>query len=154
MAGKPKAYWNGVSATLTKAYRSWRAMRSRCLNPKHAAYPYYGGRGITIDPRWDDFANFLADMGERPDGMTLDRKESSGNYCKNNCRWATKEEQQNNTRFNRMITAFGETKTASEWARDARCVVTRAALYERIHAGVAPEIAITTLPHRGVSLVR
>jgi hypothetical protein len=130
------------------------AMRQRCRNPNNAAYAYYGGRGITICKRWDSYATFLADMGERPAGATLERKRNSRGYSKGNCIWATHLEQQNNTRFNRMVRAFGERKTASEWARDVRCTVSRAALYERLQAGIRPEIAITTPWQRGKHITR
>lgn len=77
---------------------TWRAMKARCDQPKHQAYPYYGGRGITYEPRWTLFEHFLADMGLRPDGMTLDRKDTNGHYTADNCKWATKLEQMKNQR--------------------------------------------------------
>lgn len=70
-------------------YVSWQAMIARCTNENHPAYSLYGGRGVTICDRWkSSFANFLADMGERPEGMTLDRVNPFGNYEPGNCRWA------------------------------------------------------------------
>lgn len=80
------------------AYTSWDCMIQRCTNPNKARYPDYGGRGIKVCARWFSFQNFLADMGPRPDGMTLDRKENNGNYTPNNCRWATADEQYANQR--------------------------------------------------------
>ena len=74
-------------------YRSWKEMRQRCLNPNSDKWKWYGGRGISIDTRRDSFEVFLADMGERPTGCTLDRRDSDGNYSKQNCRWATPKEQ-------------------------------------------------------------
>jgi hypothetical protein len=130
------------------------AMRQRCNNPNCAVYSYYGGRGITICKRWNAYANFLADMGERPDNCTLERKRNSRGYSKGNCVWASRRAQQNNTRGNRRVRAFGERKTASQWARDERCAVTRAALYERLQAGIRPEIAITTPPQQGKTITR
>ena len=74
-------------------------MKQRCLNPNNSAYAYYGGRGITVCERWiHSFADFLADMGERPEGTTLDREDSNGDYSPDNCVWSTKRTQQHNRR--------------------------------------------------------
>lgn len=85
-------------------YQSWASMKSRCLNPKANAYDQYGGRGITICDAWRyDFAQFLADMGQRPDGTSLDRIDPDGHYELANCRWATAKEQANNRRRSGLI---------------------------------------------------
>lgn len=73
----------------TPTYNSWRSMKSRCLNPNDPAYPRYGGRGISIEPRWLDFREFLKDMGERPTGTQLDREKNDVGYEPGNCRWVT-----------------------------------------------------------------
>ncbi len=80
-------------------YRSWEAMKRRCLNPKANTYKYYGARGISIDPRWiDSFETFLREMGERPEGMTLDRLDNEAGYSKSNCVWSTPAQQMSHTR--------------------------------------------------------
>ena len=89
----------------TPTYDSWKAMKFRCLNPKARFYRLYGGRGIKICDRWlHSFENFLEDMGERPAGLTLDRRDSNGNYEPQNCRWATPAEQVRNTSRNIVTT--------------------------------------------------
>jgi hypothetical protein len=80
----------------TPTYWSWSGMLSRCRDPRNASFKSYGARGITVCERWRDFENFLADMGPRPDGKTLDRISNAGNYEPGNCRWATNAEQNAN----------------------------------------------------------
>jgi hypothetical protein len=85
-------------------YRIWIGMLTRCDRPTARGYRYYGGRGITVCDRWrgpDGFARFLADMGERPEGMTIDRVDNDGHYEPGNCRWATQAEQNRNARTGR-----------------------------------------------------
>lgn len=84
---------------ITRTYRIWCAMRARCQYPSINGYADYGGRGITVCDRWrEDFRNFLADMGECPPGLSIDRVDNDGNYEPGNCRWATSLEQRRNQR--------------------------------------------------------
>lgn len=95
----------------------WYGMKQRCLNPNDIAYPGYGGRGIKICERWlHSFSNFASDMGPRPPGTSIDRIDNNGNYEPGNCRWATRTEQQNNKRNNRVITHDGLSLTPPQWA--------------------------------------
>lgn len=82
----------------TRTYRSWQNMKQRCNNPKAPNYKWYGGRGVTYDPRWESFENFLADMGLRPEATSLDRVSPDGNYGPDNCRWADSYTQATNLR--------------------------------------------------------
>ena len=88
-------------ASRTKTYNSWNKMRERCKPNFYLSQNYYD-RGIIVeDPRWHEYPNFLEDMGERPEGLTLDRIDNDRGYCKDNCRWATRKEQQSNRRNTR-----------------------------------------------------
>jgi hypothetical protein len=132
MDGRRHGMWR------TAEYRIWRGMRDRCLNVNSKDYPSWGGRGITINPRWDLFENFFADMGKRPSPQhTLDRKDNNGPYSKKNCRWATRSEQQLNTRRNHLVTLRGETLPLVVWAR--RLGLSWSLLDGRLRAGWSEE---------------
>ncbi len=91
---------NVLATTLNRKrlreYQSWKHMRRRCNNPNDAAYPRYGGRGIKVCARWNDFALFLEDMGLCPDSMSIERRDNDGNYEPDNCYWATRTAQSRN----------------------------------------------------------
>lgn len=113
-------------------YHSWVNMRQRCDNKNNPDYSYYGGRGITYDPSWSEFENFLADMGDAKSGESIDRIDNNLGYSKENCRWATRRQQSNNRNFNIRITYGGKTMTISEWADELDINISREALYSRI----------------------
>lgn len=99
---------HGHSYNRTRTYAAWQAMIHRCTNSKASYFNLYGGRGITVCDRWTMFENFLADMGEVPGGMTLERKDVNGNYEPSNCVWATWEEQAYNRRGQKKYLVDGE----------------------------------------------
>ena len=120
--------------TGTPTYRVWCAIKARCLNENNPDYDYYGGRGITICDRWkDSFENFYTDMGERPNGKTIDRIDVDGNYEPSNCRWATPKEQSDNKRNNKILTAKGISLNVAQWSDLLGC--DRSVLYDIYHTG-------------------
>lgn len=136
---KDTATTHGMTKTTT--YRSWSNMIARCTNPTDSEWQRYGGRGIIVDVRWLNFENFLEDMGQRPEGSSLDRLDPNGDYCLQNCRWATPTEQANNRRNSRLITFGGVTKTLAQWA--AQLGINPTTLSYRIQAGWPIEQAFT-----------
>jgi len=145
---------------LEPEYQSWKAMRARCSNPKAFGFSYYGGRGIAICERWRSYPLFLADMGPRPPGTSLDRIDvngnhepsncrwvtwkamrARGNYEPSNCRWVTSAEQGRNRRGNRLLTFGDRTLPASEWADIAG--IHYGTLLSRLRRGWTIERALT-----------
>lgn len=115
----------------TRARNSWRHMLHRCENQENKHYADYGGRGISVCDRWHDLRLFVEDMGDPPDGMTLDRwPDQNGNYEPENCRWATAKQQAQNTRRNVMATFNGENLCISEIAD--RIGMNKQTLYSRV----------------------
>lgn len=102
-----------------RMYQSYQDMKSRCGNANCKNYPNYGGRGIKVCDRWiASYEAFVADMGDMPDGMTLDRINVDGDYTPGNCRWADRAEQRRNQRDCIHLTHDGKTMTAEEWSRE------------------------------------
>lgn len=93
-------------------------MMRRCYNSADHVYRHYGARGIKVCEQWHDYWQFKEDMWPRPQGLTLERIDNDGDYCPENCKWATVLEQGNNRRTSRKITMNGETKTIPDWCRD------------------------------------
>ena len=98
-------------------YNCWSNMLKRCENSKNDMFHRYGARGIKVCKRWHVFKNFLDDMGPKPKGRMLERKDNNGNYNKSNCTWATPFAQANNTSKNVRVAYLGYNLTISEWAR-------------------------------------
>ena len=128
----------------SSTYRTWAAMITRCTNPKQAQYPDYGGRGITVVTRWMVFKNFLSDMGERPDGLSLDRINNDLGYSPDNCRWATRKVQMRNKRSNHMLTHDGETLSIAEWSE--RTGIPYDTLKNRVKSGWSTPDCLTIFP--------
>lgn len=102
----------------SSTYASWKSMLERCYSQNSAGYKNYGGRGIGVCLSWrSSFSAFVADMGQRPESLTLDRIDGNGDYCKDNCRWASREDQANNKRTNVTLSWAGQTRTLAQWAR-------------------------------------
>ena len=127
----------------TATYRTWTAMRDRCERRENARFKRYGGRGIKVCERWQDYANFLQDMGIRPPGKTLDRIDNNGDYEPANCRWATQDEQRRNTSKSRVYEYQGETMCLADWAK--RLGISKNTIRSRIDdQGMSFEQAVQT----------
>lgn len=129
----------------TRSYRIWRSLFKRCYKSSSPYFGRYGGRGIEVDPRWFTFKGFYTDMGDCPEGLSLERLNNDRNYWKGNCVWATKITQARNTSTNKMITWQGRTLCVAEWAEVYK--ITQSLLWQRIYRlGWSVEKALTTPP--------
>lgn len=129
----------------TRLYHIWNGMKMRCSNHRNIAYKYYGAKGVSVCDEWrDDFIPFYewAMANGYQDSLTLDRIDTDGNYCPENCRWATNKEQQNNTAYNRLYTYQGDTLDVTQWAE--RTGLPRNMIYKRLYRGWSIEKALTT----------
>jgi hypothetical protein len=127
-----------------KIYRVWWDMRNRCENPSRKYYPDYGGRGITVCDEWKKFSAFYRDMGDAPEGCTLERIDNDKGYSADNCRWATRLEQARNRRSNLLVTIGEETLSLAE--RVEKHGVPYNTVFRRLKRGWDPLLAITTAP--------
>ena len=126
--------------TGSQTYNKWRGMHQRCNDVNSEKYPIYGGRGITICKRWNEYLNFLTDMGICPKGLSLGRIDNNGNYEPSNCRWENAYQQQNNTRKNRNITYHNTTLTIAQWSR--KVSIPYKCLWKRLKNGWAIKDAL------------
>ena len=128
--------------TGTRPYRVWQNMHRRCREKNNKEYKRYGGRGISVCEEWKSFEVFWEDMKEGyEEHLTLDRIDNNKNYTKDNCRWATLEEQGNNKRNNVLLSYKGETKTAAQWSRDLG--INANIIYRRVKRGWSDERTLT-----------
>lgn len=113
-----------IGNEMRPTYKIWVSMKQRCRDQNCREYKNYGGRGITFDPQWNEFPIFFKDMGKKPPNLSLDRIDNNGNYTKENCRWATRKQQNNNRRDNTIFIIDGKKVTRCEiqdklnWTRD------------------------------------
>ncbi len=139
---KPNPVVKTHGLSRSKMYLHWLDIKERCYQPSSSQYARYGGRGITMCDRWKhSFEAFLADMGERPDNLSIDRIDNDGPYSPENCRWATTKQQANNRRSNRRLAFGGVSLTVSEWA-DVLCI-DKNVLYLRLRNSWSVEETLT-----------
>ena len=126
-------------------------MRVRCSNPKARYYPLYGGRGIRVCPEWQHFEPFYdwAMANGYKDSLSIDRIDVNGNYCPENCRWATAKEQARNQRSNRLVLYNGKTQTIADWADELN--INPITLRTRLSHGWSVEEALTTPVNKNLS---
>jgi len=142
---------------MRRTRNSWRAMRSRCMNPHDVSFCRYGARGVTVCDEWRRFAAFLMDMGVRPAGKTIDRVDGSKGYCKANCRWATKEEQTLNRKLvprrNSIVLELnGKRQGVPAWTRELNLGTNT--ISRRLASGWPLELALTAPGHKALGIIR
>jgi hypothetical protein len=136
---------SGQKGKRTRAYSTWSNMMTRCYNKTNEKYPRWGGRGITVCQKWHTFEGFYEDMGDPPEDLTLHREDNDGNYCKENCIWATDDIQAQVRRMENIatfVTVNGVTKSLTGWAKELG--MHSDAVATRIRNGWEPERACTT----------
>lgn len=139
-----------VGGRPSPTYVSWQNMHTRCSNENDPTYPKYGGAGVTVCKRWNKFESFLADMGERPPGTTLDRKENSKGYSKSNCRWATRQEQARNRGTSILLSQDSGVRCIAEVAR-AQAAVDTSTVYRRLKSGWSTADALSLPAHPSIT---
>lgn len=138
-----------------RTYRTWCRIKERCYTPTHKDYPRWGGVGIQVCDRWrfgenglSGFECFLLDMGEHPEGYSIDRRDGTKHYSPDNCRWATAKEQANNRKSTVFLTVDGITKPLSEWC-DIYGIGSKTVLYRLKHTNLNHKEALTLTPDKG-----
>ena len=133
----------------TRIYNTWQNMKKRCNSPTNKFYYRYGGRGITYCSEWENFEPFYewAMNNGYQENLTIDRIDVDGNYCPENCRWATKKEQNNNTRRNRLLTYMGRTQNLGQWCEELG--LSRRRVTYRLNCGLTVEEAFNMPSIRG-----
>jgi hypothetical protein len=126
----------------TRVYSVWAAMHQRCYNKRAMHFARYGGRGIKVCARWRSVWAFLEDMGHPPEGCSIDRINNDGDYELSNCRWATQEQQNENTSRNKYVEYNGKCKTIKQWAKEYDLQPRRVS--ERLRRGWSIEKTLTT----------
>lgn len=130
-------------------YVIWGNMKQRCRNPKNTNFKHYGARGIKICERWNVFKNFAMDMGDRPEGATIERINNDGDYSPDNCRWASRPEQSNNRRPCIFVSVNGESKNLTQLAKEIGG--NRSLIHGRMARGWTLEEAISTPMNKNIS---
>src|SRR5258707_9500376 len=126
--------------TKSRVYQIWLGMKRRCVNQKRDDYRHYGGRGIKVCKRWQKFENFYEDMGDPPDGYSIERKNNNKGYNKENCKWATWSEQRRNTRLTTWLIIDNQKMNLQDAAEYLG--IKHNTLWNRLKRGWSPERAV------------